>query len=359
MTHTFESSRIFAFEKTATRLWCLPMLGVLTALLVPTLSVVAQEGDDEEEAGTGPWISSVAWPEGDQLVATKSQGLLLRPAEIVRADATKPKQLDSLADAETSLWSVLNVGGNRCAVSDYQGQVWLYDGEQLQPFEMDARWIRALAATPQEDHILAGTEDGKLVRLSLDERNEIDRVDAHDGAIFDIAFDPAGEMLATAGGDGTIRLFSWPDLEPQGQLSRGEEAVWSVLFTPDGKQLVSGGADRRVQLWDVTEKKSLVSMASTSDWVTDLVHLPETNLIVAGLMNGNLAIVDFATMQTVATAEGPGSAVWSLALSPDHTRIALGTRKDGLSVMEVAEWIEAGQQAASEAAKIRPPKPEA
>ena len=202
------------------------------------------------------------------------------------------------------------------------------------------------------------TEDGKLVVLSLSEQKEARRVDAHAAAIFGIAISHAGDKIATAAGDGTIKVFSWPKLDPIATLSRGKDAVWCIAFSEDDSQLISGGADRRIQLWDLAKQKSVMSLQTTSDWITSLVALPGTNAVAASSMSGKVFVVDYKTMLPVTHTDAMKSAIWSMTLSPNGTQVALGSRKSGAKVLPIAEWIAAAKQAAeSEAAKEVAPSP--
>ncbi|HEX9671412.1 MAG TPA: hypothetical protein VGC93_18235 [Thermoanaerobaculia bacterium] len=68
----------------------------------------------------------------------------------------------------------------------------------------------------------------------------------HEDEVRAVAFD--GRLLATAGGDGTVRLW-----EPGGRprLFTGHEGdVRCVALSGDGRWLASGGNDRTVRLWD-------------------------------------------------------------------------------------------------------------
>lgn len=344
---------------------------LFTLALVGTCSLAwmlafASAEDKEDNVPDGPWISSVVWQDADTLLGTHSQGLLFRPGEVVQAPAATPGELTVIGQSETSLWAVCPSGDGRSVATTYKGQVLLFDhdaqtsgesGNQGKPFEVQSRWIRALRPIPGSNELLAGTEDGKLIVLSVTELKETRRIDAHAAAIFDIAFSAAGDKVATAAGDGTLKVFSWPQLEPLASMSVGSEAIWSCLFVDNDTRIVSGGASRSVHLWDVASAQSIVSLATAHDWITSLIALPETNLVVAGCMDGSLLVVDTHTMQSVTEQQGPGSAIWSVALSPDNQRIALGTRKHGLAVVSVQPWIEAGASAAQTAQANRPPAP--
>lgn len=333
-----------------------PRLLLMAAILsLPSISARSEENDAPQT--DGPWISSVQWRGTSELVGTRSQGLLLRPGQLVQANAEQLDQLKTLGEAETSMWDVLVVGENQVVATDYKGGIHLFGQDEPTKLDCEARWIRALAAAPQAGQFLAGTEDGKLIVLSHADHQEVRRIDAHQAAIFCISVDGTGERIATTAGDGTIHVYSWPELKPLAKLQRRSEAVWSAAFSNTGRHLISGGADRRLQLWDLDSAQSICTIARSSDWITDLEILPESNVVVASCMDGSLLIADHQAMVPVKRISAAESAIWSIDLSSDGQHLALGTRKHGLQIVSTADWIQESNQAAAEAALVRPPTP--
>lgn len=307
--------------------------------------------------GTGPWITCVRWVDDAQLVAAESQGLLLQTGKVHKTTAADVSKLEALGEQPTSIWAVLPVGEGKVVASNYKGEVFLHGASEPQKFELTARWIRTLEKAPGEGQVLAGTEDGKLVLLSLADRKETKRIDAHPAAIFDIAINKAGDKVATAAGDGSIKLWNWPSLEPAGSMSKGSDAVWAVQFSADGTQLITGGAERRIRLWDIAKSKLVMSIAVTPDWVTSLVAVPNSSLVVAGCMNGKLVVADYAAMLPVQQVDGPGSAIWSTDISPSGKQLAVSTRKHGVALVSADGWQEAAKAVAERAASEKPPAP--
>jgi WD40 repeat protein len=71
-----------------------------------------------------------------------------------------------------------------------------------------------------------------------------------DSAIITAAFARDGKLLATAGVDGTVRLWSSATQEPFLPPLRPQAAVGALAFSQDGGLLATGAVDQTVQLWD-------------------------------------------------------------------------------------------------------------
>ncbi|MDJ0841248.1 MAG: hypothetical protein QNK37_32350 [Acidobacteriota bacterium] len=104
--------------------------------------------------------------------------------------------------------------------------------------------LTALAFDPTGKRLAAGTISGSIHIFSLETR-ELQVVETpHRNRINALAFSSDGGALASAGGDGTIRLYR-PG-RPSLLIGEHEGWAWCVAFAPGDEMLYTGGADHRV-----------------------------------------------------------------------------------------------------------------
>jgi WD40 repeat protein/predicted Ser/Thr protein kinase len=180
-----------------------------------------------------------------------------------------------------------------------------------------------LPAAGAED--LRGFEWYYLRRMSRADRASWVGHEGHE--MYHVEFAPDGRTLATAGGDGTARIWD-AETGQQRLVLRGHTAdVNWVSFDSAGKRLVTAGDDGKVRVWDGSDGRVLSDLDGGSGEMVAALFTPDGHDVIGATRDGLLVRWDLATRQRRAEKRhwDGQRRVESLAISSDGTHLALGT----------------------------------
>jgi WD40 repeat protein len=193
---------------------------------------------------------------------------------------------------------LLASGGN-----DAVARLWvLASGELLRTTVGGTYAVPMIAFTP--DGKALGVVNGKMIRLREVSSARILGSFQADAPLFSLAFSPDGQLLAA--GDNDNRVLVWETAQayrsgmeeyPQpvvfsghaGQAGNYRALIWQVVFSPDGSLLASAGGDGSVRIWDVRGNRSQMVTWHAAG-VTSLGFSPDGRLLASGSLDHTLRI---------------------------------------------------------------------
>ncbi|MBD1877302.1 CHAT domain-containing protein [Coleofasciculus sp. FACHB-T130] len=182
-----------------------------------------------------------------------------------------------------------------------------------------------LSQTTLTNKVLTNKVIGSLQKVTSEVR-ERNRLEGHTDSVIDVSFSPNGQMLASTGDDGTVRLS---DLHGN-ELFKSEvskERVRSVKFSPKGQILATGAEDGIIKLWDFNGKLltnfSKTKFPKQKKGVYNITFSPDGKKIAAGSGDGIVLLWSLEGNSLITfPAHNTNSKVWGISFSPDGEKIA-------------------------------------
>ncbi len=175
----------------------------------------------------------------------------------------------------------LSVDGNKIAGAGENGSLYVWDVQvnfSVKEIKDLGQHLTSVTIAPEGRRIVVGDNTGLLKIYDNQTGFVIRTLPGHESSIEEIQFNHAGNFMATASKDKTVRLWNMNSLKEQPiKLSDHRDWVWSVAFTPDDEQLLA----------------SVHSSTETVKGVEHTIHawptkIPRMASILCGVVNRNM-----------------------------------------------------------------------
>jgi WD40 repeat protein len=159
---------------------------------------------------------------------------------------------------------------------------------------------------------------------------------------YGMAFSPDGKRLATAGRDGSTRIWDAATGKALVTLPGQAGTTYSVAFSPDGTRLATGTA-AATQLLDAATGKALVTLPGQAGTTYSVAFSGDGRRVAAGRMDKMVKVWDLVTGQILFTFTGHRGIVHSVTFSPDGRRLATASADGTVKLWDVSNSKEAGR----------------
>lgn len=213
-------------------------------------------------------------------------------------------------------------------------EVWNWPaGKTIKQLGLGEDVIQAVAWSRNERTIGLASADKSLVLYTL-ETNTTRTIHDHSGSVLAALFVAiskekalAGELLLSAGRDGTIRVYDAATTKSVRTLDNHTAAVNALALRPghDGElpMVASGGEDRTVRFWQPSIGR-LVRFVRLPAPVLTVQWLPDGSQLVAVGTDGWLRVIDPQTAEIVLEKRVATGWLYSLAIAPEGTAAIVG-----------------------------------
>ena len=145
-----------------------------------------------------------------------------------------------------------------CGTPGKHGEVRLLradNGELVKVLGMTSDVVFDCAFSPSGDRLATAAADGVVRVFEVESGSELLTITSHSDWVFCVAWNIDGTQLATGSRDKTAKVFDAKTGELLITYNGHNQPVRGVLFHPEGKDVYSSGSDNKLHRWSIVEGK--------------------------------------------------------------------------------------------------------
>jgi WD40 repeat protein len=171
--------------------------------------------------------------------------------------------------------------------------------------------------------MLASAGKDKTVKLWSIDGTLLNTLEGHKSTVLAVTFSPDGQLLASASCDKTVKLWSI-DGTLLHTLQGHKNFVLAVTFSPDGQLLASVSRDKTIKLWSC-DGTLLNTIQGHNHWVLDVGFSPDGKIIASASVDKTIKLWsrDGTLLQTLKHHK---QRVLAVSFSPDGQRLTSASR---------------------------------
>lgn len=196
--------------------------------------------------------------------------------------------------------------------------------------------VYTVAYAPDGQVFATAGQDGTIRIWDADTFQSRTVLAEHDDEVNSITFSPDGRWLASGSDDGTVRLWdAQRGFAAAGSMPHRGGAL-AVAFSPDGARLAAAGRDAVVRLWDVASHELVVELPEHAGYVQGLAFSHEQNLLASASDDGTVRLWDLDDHGRFSTLDANSGRCTAAAFSHDARWLAAGYADGSVRLWDVA-----------------------
>ena len=301
---------------------------VLLASIIPKLP-----NPDPPAAYRHPFpVTAVAFhPSGNELAAAGYHEVTIwNPVDgtLLRRIKNVPERVHGLAYSNDG--NVLVVSGGQPGVV---GEVKLFnpaDGTLLKDLLTTSDVCFRVAINAAGNKLAVACSDRSIRIFDLATGNLDRSIESHADWVVSVAWSPDGSKIASASRDRLAKVFKADTGESIHAFGLHNEPVHAVAFLPGGNRVISGGADKRARHWKLDDGQQS-GEAGFGGQVQDIITVGEKTFTAAA--DGNILQHRTENYAHTKTYNGYSDVIYAMAYHPATERLAAGCFNGEIRIM--------------------------
>ena len=199
--------------------------------------------------------------------------------------------------------------------------------DQLKTLSSHGRDVNAVAFS-RDDTLLASGGGDHTVRLWSVGAQELLHTIEHGEWVNDVAFAPSGQAVASVARDGATKIWNVKTGQLYGSIQTHAKNATSVTFSPDGSRVASGGGEGVIRVFNLREKKMEGAFNGHNGWVWHLVYTSIGDRLLSAGADHVARVWRLGSKEKPIIFEGHKEEVLYASFSPDN-RFVVTSAKDG------------------------------
>lgn len=233
--------------------------------------------------------------------------------------------------------------------TDHQIMIWdLQTGNRLNPSESLLGDVDSIAFSPDgETFVSAGwaSKSKRNKEIFLWDLRTMKKLRhfcgncGHFGSVSSVAISPDGKILATGGGDKTIKLWNLQTGEILNTLPGHTSFVDSVAISPNGRILATSSRDRTIKLWNLPTGEFIKEFSddkNSTNWGFYIAISPDGQTLATHNKDSSIKLWDLQTGEPLNRTFLPSHSQSSIAFSADSQNLATGGEDNTVKIWEVS-----------------------
>jgi WD40 repeat protein len=242
---------------------------------------------------------------------------------------------------------------SRCAVAPLSGRWVAFGAESVELVELSGaktqrNWVprhdpargllemSRIAASPDGRWLAAyvGKDLGILDTTDLQDRRILD---PHSRGHTVFVFSPDSRLLATAGVDGTVKLWEVATLQERGAWAAHRAYIRGLSFSHDGRFLATASDDETARLWEVENHSEKGAFTCRGANLLCVAFSPDDKRLAVGIDDASVSVrlLEVPALREVWSFRGHTRSVVSLAFSTTGTELASGSEDNTVRLWDL------------------------